>query len=89
MKFNLRTARMFYSEEDAGRLSEAFGFTFERQKETKEFYWVPPMYKTKDYTAIEIDSLDALMNLIDRWGKVVVFFADNGPEILIDDDYLE
>lgn len=82
MKFELRTAKSFYSKHRASQL-EGLGFTFE------EYSNIPGEPLLMDHTCevveVELNTLEELSEFSDKWGNLVF----SRGAITIYDDYLE
>jgi hypothetical protein len=79
MKFELETVGDFYSEENKTPL-EQLGFKFENVG--KPYYF----QKLKTEQTIELNSLEELMDFINKYGKVII---EEDNCIYLYDDYCE
>lgn len=80
MKFNLSTAGVFYTKEQAEKLKE-LGFTFS----SKEHNPTGRLHKEPSDVEIEISTLEELITFSQEWGELIV--SDGYIEIY--DDYRE
>ncbi len=84
MKFNLSNVEYFFSEKNKEHKEalESLGFKFEPYQDDEDIYKFTIDY---DELNIEINTLEELMELIDKVGNIII----NRFSITIYDDYVE
>ena len=91
MKFDLRTAADFYTEDNAARL-KSLGFKFESRtdvpywvpkKNLSTFHWEKPQRKVlRQKVTVEISSVEDLVKFSRKWGHLLLATKDS-PSLTI------